>query len=615
MIVDLNTLQYSSIQDEEEARRIVESVNEANHGSLYKHCVNILLNRDGWDKREAEEFLDKLSDSALHRIYDTNGRCLDDQKFYNEFVKESKKEKSDEEETEGKPSGDDEEQTNPTKPKDEFEVTYADLKKKPENIFEHIIIFTNDDDPKNNKTLKNIFDAVKALKKAGATIPEVHVFIAEDMTFETDDDNILSITDGEETLDFTKGFNNTNTLVFSRLGVQGEDNCEHVVGLLQDRGFLVLNPVRYSELASNKYDTAVLLQKAEIPQPNFCLMTRDILYDEKVFMESMKKVYPKWDKNPDKNEDFKFVVKILDGHGGTGVFMSDGKKLIAILQAIFAIDSERQLIIQKKEEADGGDIRVHVLTLRSRQIILAAMKRVKLGGDFRSNVSLGAEAEPVKLTPEQEQIALKAAKISHLPWCAVDIMPLVKGSNPELGDNVVLELNASPGTDGISGVIEHNFINVLLSELTEPKEFYLQDKTAGFMETVEISMGEKPLELLAKLDTGNGAIASHMEVGQIQEEGDQVKFKFNGKEYTEKVYGHSHATTGSQKHNRPIIHIPSIKLGMRTLKDVPMALVENRDGKSSNVLLNREIMSWFGYIVSPYQTHILTQEMDKLKII
>jgi len=43
--------------------------------------------------------------------------------------------------------------------------------------------------------------------------------------------------------------------------------------------------------------------------------------------------------------------------------------------------------------------------------------------------------------------------------------------------------------------------------------------------------------------------------------------------------------------------------------------VENRDGKSSNVLLNREIMSWFGYIVSPYQTHILTQEMDKLKII
>lgn len=128
-------------------------------------------------------------------------------------------------------------------------------------------------------------------------------------------------------------------------------------------------------------------------------------------------------------------------------------------------------------------------------------------------------------------------------------------------------------------------------------------------------MGDKPMSLLAKLDTGNGAIASHMEVGNIKEEGEQVTFNFNGKTYTEKVYGHSNAVTGSQKHNRPIIHIPFIKLGMRTLKDVPMALVENRDGKSSNVLLNREMMSWFGYIVSSYQTHILTQEMDKLKII
>ena len=504
---------------------------------------------------------------------------------------------------------------NPTNT-EELDVQYADLTQSPKCIFEHIIIFTNDDDPKNNKTLSNIYDAIKAIKKSkdAEVVPELHVFIAGDMTYETNDDNILSITDGEETLDF-ENLNNTNTLVFSRLGVQGEDNCEHVVGMLQDRGFLVLNPVRYSELASNKYDTAVLLQKAEIPQPNFCLMTRDILYDEKLFMENMKKVYPKWDKNPDKNEEFSLVVKILDGHGGTGVFTCDGKKLIAILQAIFAIDKERQLIIQKKEEADGGDIRVHVLTLRKTQKILAAMKRVKLGGDFRSNVSLGAEAEPVKLTPEQEQIALKAAKISHLPWCAVDIMPLIKGSNPEVGDNVVLELNASPGTDGISEVIGTNFINVILNELTEPKEFLLQDKTAGFLETVEISMGDKPLELLAKLDSGNGAIASHMEVGDLKEEGDHVTFKFNGKQYTEKIFGYSEAVTGSQKHNRPIIHIKSLKLGLRILYDVPMALVENRKGKSSNVLLNREIMSWLGYLVSPYQTHILTQEMDKLKII
>lgn len=532
-----------------------------------------------------------------------------------ESLCESKKTKQEEEEVPEKDGVEGpEEKGNPTKT-DKLEVAYADMDQPLKCIFEHIIIFTNNNDPKNNKTLKNIYDAVKALKKEkDAITPEVHVFIAENMTYETDEDNILSITDGDETLDF-ENLNNTNTLVFSRLSVQGEDNCEHVVGMLQDRGFLVLNPVRYSQLASNKYDTAVLLQKAEIPQPNFCLMTRDILYDEKLFMKNMKKVFPKWDKDPDKNKDFALVVKILDGHGGIGVFTCDGKKLLAILQAIFAIDEERQLIIQKKEEADGGDIRVHVLTLRSSQKILAAMKRVKLGGDFRSNVSLGAEAEPVKLTPEQEQIALKAAKISHLPWCAVDIMPLVKGSNKDIGDNVVLELNASPGTDGISDVIGHNLVNILLNELTDPKEFYLQDKTAGFLESVEVSMGDKPMTLLAKLDTGNGAIASHMEVGNIEEKGDNVSFSFNGKKYTEKVYGYSHAKTGDQKHNRPVIRIKSLKLGLRVLYDVPMALVENRNGKSSNLLLNREILSWFGYIVSPHQTHILTQEIDKLKII
>ena len=552
--MNIDNIFYNTIDDENEARRIVEALNE-------KKCCS----------------------------------------------------KSEPEDESTQPGAD--EKVNPTNPDDELEVVYSDLKAKLSNIFDHLIIFTNDDDPKNNKTLKNIYDACKELKKAGAKEPKVHVFIASDMTYNTDDDNILSITDGEETLDFEE-LNNTNTLVFSRLGVQGEDNCEHVVGMLQDRGFLVLNPVRYSELASNKYDTAVLLDKADIPQPNFCLMTRDILHDEKVFMENMKKVYPDWSKDPDENEDKKVVVKILDGHGGTGVFLSDGKRLTAILQAIFAIDEERQLIIQKKEEADGGDIRVHVLTLRNSQKIMAAMKRVKLGGDFRSNVSLGAEAEPVKLTPEQEQIALKAAKVSHLPWCAVDIMPLVKGSNKELGDNVVLELNASPGTAGITEVIDHNFINVILNELTDPKEFYLQDKTAGFMETVSISVdGDKSLDMLAKLDTGNGAKASHMEVGELEEHDGSVTFMLDGTKYTEKIIGRSKAITGSEHHDRPIINVHTLKLGPRMIHDIPMALVGDRDGKSSNILLNRDAMSWLGYIISSYQTHILTQEMDKLKII
>ena len=499
---------------------------------------------------------------------------------------------------------------------DKLEVIYSDHKQELKNIFKHIIVFTNDRDPKNNKTLKNIIDAIDALKKAKCDIiPELHVFIAADIDA-TDDESEITITDGDEKF-VIKDESNIDTLIFSRLGVQDEDQCEHIVQVLQDRGFLVLNPVKYSALACNKYDSAVLFKKGEIPQPRFSLMTKEILYDKKLYEEAMKELYPKWDvKDSDKNADFMVVMKILDGHGGTGVALIDGKRIYAVLQMIFAIDPEQRILLQKKEEADGGDIRVHVLTLRDKQIILAAMKRVKLSGDFRSNVSLGAEAEPVELTPEQEQIALRTAHLSKLPWCAVDIMPLVKGSNKEIGDNVVLEINASPGTAGISEVIKTNFVNILLNELDNPSNFYLQDKIAGFIESVKIKFGDGvEKEFLAKLDTGNSTKASVLEVGEFKVEGKMVEFSVDGKKLKLEKIGESNALAGEQTYNRPIVLVPEIILGMRKLKNVPIALVKDRAKKKTNLLLNRDAMSKMGYVVHPNNAHILTKEMEKVKIV
>lgn len=499
---------------------------------------------------------------------------------------------------------------------DHFDVIYADKIKKYTNIFKHIIVFTNNRDPKENKTLKNIYDAIDNLKKDKCpVIPELHVFVAAKMEADEREEEIV-ISDGKESFTI-KEESNLDTLIFSRLSVQGEDQCEHIVELLQDRGFLVLNPVKYSTLACDKYETAVLFEKGNIPQPNFTLMTKDILYNEERYNDAMKSVYPNWnEKDSDKNEDLTFVVKILDGHGGTGVAMIDGKKILAWLQLIFAVDPERRLILQKKEEADGGDIRVHVLTLRDKQVIIAAMKRIKLNNDFRSNVSLGASAEPVKLTSEQEQIALKVARLSRLPWCAVDIMPLVKGSNKELGDNVVLEINSSPGTAGITDVIEENFINILLNELDDPSQFLLQDKVAGYVEAVKINFGDGfEKDLLAKLDTGNSSKASHIEVGKFVDDGKYVTFQMDGKKFKFKKIGESASVTGTQVHNRPIISIPGLTLGLRKLLNIPISVVESRERKTTNCLLNRETLSLLGYVVHPNKTHILTQEMEKVKIL
>jgi glutathione synthase/RimK-type ligase-like ATP-grasp enzyme len=500
---------------------------------------------------------------------------------------------------------------------DKLEVHYADIKAKPNNIFKHIIVFTNDNDSKNNKTLKNIEDAIKDLKKSGADIvPELHVFVAADIELDDEEEDKLIIRDDDAEF-VIKEESNLDTLVFARLGVQDEDLCEHVVQLLQDRGFLVLNPVKYSALACNKYDTAMLLKKGDIPQPNFALMTREILYDEELYNNAMKDIYPEWDtKNSDKNDDLQFVMKILDGHGGTGVALIEGKRIYAVLQLIFEVNKECSILLQRKEEADGGDIRVHVLTLRDKQVILAAMKRVKLGGDFRSNVSLGAEAEPVKLTHEQEQIALKTAQLSKLPWCAVDIMPLVKGSNKELGDNAVLEINASPGTAGITEVIGTNFVNVLLNELDDPKLFYLQDKIAGFVESLTVDFGNGiKKDYLAKLDTGNSTKASTLEVGEFKEVGDSIEFNIDGKNVKLKKAGKMVARAGEESYERPTVIIPEIKLGLRKLNNVVIALVKSREHKSTNMLINRDVMSKLGYVINPNVAHILTKEMEKVKII
>lgn len=517
---------------------------------------------------------------------------------------------------EKKQEGDPGDEPDKVQQQDKLPVVYAEKIKTYNNIFKTIVVFTNDDDPKGNKTLKNIYDAIKNLKSDGCEIiPKLYVFVAADMEHDEDEEEIR-ISDGEKELVIKKE-SNLDTLIFSRLGVQGEDQCEHIVQLLQDRGFLVLNPVKYSALACDKYDSAVLFEKGNIPQPNFTLMTKEILYDEESYKNSMQDVYPEWDiKDTDKNEKLDCVVKILDGHGGTGVAVIDGKRLYAWLQLVFAIDPEQRLIIQKKEEADGGDIRVHVLTLRDKQVILGAMKRVKLGGDFRSNVSLGAEAEPVKLTPEQEQIALKTSQLSKLPWCAVDIMPLVKGSNPKLGDNVVLEINASPGTAGITEVLGENFINILLNELDDPTEFMLQDKIAGFVESATLKFDDGiEKEFLAKLDTGNSATASTLEVGEFEDDGKYIKFRIDGKPLKFKKIKDIKINAGEKTYNRPMIMIPELTLGLRKVVNVPLAIVHNRDNKTTNLLINRDTLSKLGYVIHPSTAHILTKEMEKVKII
>ena len=124
----------------------------------------------------------------------------------------------------------------------------------------------------------------------------------------------------------------------------------------------------------------------------------------------------------------------------------------------------------------------------------------------------------------------------------------------------------------------------------------------------------KPIEVLAKLDTGNGAKASHIEVGKYELKDGRVSFTLNDKKYVFDMVDTSHARTGGEEHDRPIIRINEISVGLRKVKNVLMALVESRE-KSSNMLINRDLLAKLGYVISSNETHLLTDEMEKVKIV
>ena len=475
------------------------------------------------------------------------------------------------------------------------------IKRNEEYFFKNIIFFTNEREESKNKTLKNLKEAIKN------TDVNLVVFVSEEVDY-TATDKKIEIKDSKEKFTITDQ-SNVDTIVIARLGAQDSEECMECIKELQDWGLFVLNPIQAAKRASNKYASAILMQRYEIPQPKFCLLSsKDVAKGEESLQKKLKLIYKEVGENKEEDEKREYVVKILDGHGGTGVFMTTGKGILAILQAIFAIDPERELLLQKKEEADGGDIRVHVLTSRTKQTILACMKRKKLGGDFRSNVSLGAQAEKVEITKEQEDIALNVAKISGMPWCAVDIMPLVKGSNPEIGDNVVLEYNCSPGTEGISEVIGENFCKILLDAINDINELVLAPKSIGYIENIKFMMdNDDEFELEAKFDTGNGAKASTIGCESVQVVGDKVSAVINGKTYRFKKEGISNPTVGQVKEERVTVTVPCIQIGSRKLLDVTFALVDNRQ-KSTPVLLNRDVMSKMAYMINPGAKHTFEEE-------
>lgn len=132
------------------------------------------------------------------------------------------------------------------------------------------------------------------------------------------------------------------------------------------------------------------------------------------------------------------VIKLLEGTQGIGVILAPQVKVAEAI--IETLHSTRQNVLIQRfiAESRGRDIRALVVGDR----VVAAMRRIASGDEFRSNVHRGGTVEAVELDAASEQIAVRAAQIMGLRVAGVDML---EGENGPL----VMEVNSSPGLQGI----------------------------------------------------------------------------------------------------------------------------------------------------------------------
>ena len=125
--------------------------------------------------------------------------------------------------------------------------------------------------------------------------------------------------------------------------------------------------------------------------------------------------------------------------------MAETKKAAKSVIQAFYVNDTSILIQEFIEESAGTDIRAFVV---GNQVV-ASMLRQSLDDDFRSNIHQGGIGTPIKLSDEEKKVALRAAKAIGLPICGVDMMRTNRGP-------MVLEVNSSPGLEGIEGATKRN---------------------------------------------------------------------------------------------------------------------------------------------------------------
>lgn len=132
------------------------------------------------------------------------------------------------------------------------------------------------------------------------------------------------------------------------------------------------------------------------------------------------------------------IIKLIEGTQGIGVLLAESVKAAAGI--IELLQSQKQSVLIQKfvAESSGRDIRAFVVGDQ----VVASMRRVAQGQEFRSNVHRGGRTEPVILDEDYCKTAIRAAQILGLRVAGVDMLEGKHGPQ-------IMEVNSSPGLEGI----------------------------------------------------------------------------------------------------------------------------------------------------------------------
>ncbi|MEM3506448.1 MAG: lysine biosynthesis protein LysX [Candidatus Bathyarchaeia archaeon] len=177
----------------------------------------------------------------------------------------------------------------------------------------------------------------------------------------------------------------------------------YITALLESKGINVINSFKVSEICGNKLLTSIALAKAGIPTPKtvvaFTPSSALKALEEIGYPATLKPIIGSWGR---------LVAPLKDSESARAIF--EDRELMFPLYQIY--------YLQEMVKRPPRDIRCFVIGNR----VVAAIYRYSPPGDWRTNTARGGRAEPCKITPELEELSLKAAKAVGGGILGVDLM-------------------------------------------------------------------------------------------------------------------------------------------------------------------------------------------------